>query len=100
MKNDFVHQLVHSLTKSEKRYFKLFSQVQSGTKNYLKLFDALESLVTYDSKQLRKKLKGSPMNLSYEKKYLGKMLLKSLRNFEGENSPLYQVGNMMQDVEL
>lgn len=34
--------LIHALTKSEKRFFKLQSSLPNGEKNYVRLFDAIE----------------------------------------------------------
>ena len=34
--------LVNSLSKAEKRYFKLFSSIQEGDKNYLTVFSLIE----------------------------------------------------------
>ena len=33
--------LIQSLTKAEKRYFRLYANLQSGEKNYLLLFDLI-----------------------------------------------------------
>ena len=40
--------LIKSLSKSEKRFFKLSSSLQSGDKNYLKIFDYIEEQNEYD----------------------------------------------------
>ena len=46
--------LIQSLTKSEKRFFKLHSSLQSGDKNYLRLFDAIDRMKEYDETSLKK----------------------------------------------
>lgn len=38
---DHLIQLIQSLTKAEKRYFRLYTNLQSGEKNYLRLFDLI-----------------------------------------------------------
>ena len=38
---DHLIQLIQSLTKAEKRYFRLYANLQSGEKNYLFLFDLI-----------------------------------------------------------
>lgn len=38
---DHLIQLILSLTKAEKRYFRLYTNLQSGEKNYLRLFDLI-----------------------------------------------------------
>ena len=46
--------LVKSLSKSEKRFFKLSSSLQTGEKNYLQIFDAIEKQPNYDEAALKK----------------------------------------------
>lgn len=84
-KQDQLLELINTLTASEKRYFKIFCKTQTGNKNYVALFDELENAVTYDAKQLAKKMKVSPAALANDKEYLQEVLLRSLRLFH-ENS--------------
>ncbi len=59
-KSDHLLELIQSLTKAEKRHFKLFSsrlQRQEGTQ-FIKLFDILEKLKEIDDDSIRKKLGG------------------------------------------
>ena len=55
-KTDDLFQLIKSLSKSEKGYFKKFSYLYTieGEKNYIKLFDAIEKQKEYDEKKLLK----------------------------------------------
>ena len=46
--------LIKSLTKAEKRYFRLFAG-QTGSLNYIKLFDVIDNQVEYDEKQIKQK---------------------------------------------
>lgn len=46
--------LIKSLTKSEKRFFKLHSALQSSDKNYLRIFDAIDKQKAYDEEGLKK----------------------------------------------
>ena len=48
-----LHSLIKSLTKSEKRFFKLNSSLQSGDKNYLKIFDFVEKQKKYNEEELK-----------------------------------------------
>ncbi len=85
---DLLHQLIHSLSKTEKKYFKEFSSGQ----NYVKLFDAINTQEEYDEAKLKKKFKGEAFtnNFSAAKKYLEEAILRSLRNFNS--------GKLMDDV--
>lgn len=77
----FLHDLVHTLTKSEKRYIK----VQSGSKDkdYLQLMDALIAQRKFDENQLIKDNEGANFlkHLAVNKRYLYELILKSLTNF-------------------
>ena len=97
MSQDPAFDLVKSLTPNEKRFFRL----QSGEdKNYLYVFDALDSMKEYDGDVLKKKLKNKKINVSYEKNYLGKQILKVLRNISSLDSPFLQTNSLMADVEI
>lgn len=100
-KND-VFQLVRSLTKAEKRFFNLYSALSEGDKNYVKLFQALEKMTEYDEKKLKKKLAGERFlsNLSYEKNYLFKMLMRSLRIFHDEGDTENMLHSRFMDINI
>ena len=87
--------LIKSLTKSEKRFFKLSSSLQSGDKNYLKLFDAIEKQNTYDEAAIKEQFKNETFinHLPSEKNHLHRLILKSLRIYNGENS----INSILQD---
>lgn len=81
-KSDHLLELIHSLTKAEKRHFKLFSsrlQRQEGTQ-FIKLFDILEKSKDIDDDAIRKKL-GNIAGVKYAnlKRNLYSNLLTSLR---------------------
>ena len=74
--------LIKSLTKSEKRSFKLYAnRTQSSTSSkFISLFDILDKLEAYDESLIYKKVKGlSPSQLSNTKRHLYKQILVSLR---------------------
>jgi len=82
-------ELIHSLGKQEKRYFKRFaSRHVIGDRNkYVELFDAIASQGSYDEKKIREKFRGAPFlrQLHVAKNYLYKLILDSLRNFHESN---------------
>ena len=51
---DHLIQLIQSLTKAEKRYFRLYANLQSGEKNYLFLFDLINKGIPYVYMGLRR----------------------------------------------
>lgn len=82
---DSLYELVHSLTPSEKRYFKVYLKRNSlkGSNNYELLFDKICKLTTYNGALLKQQLKGTSVekNLSVTKHYLYEHILKSLEYF-------------------
>jgi len=86
--SELLHQLIHSLSKTEKKYFKEFSSGQ----NCVKLFDAINAQEEYDEEKLKNKFKHETFtnNFSVAKKYLEEAILRSLRNFNS--------GKLMDDV--
>ncbi len=93
--------LIKSLTKSEKRYFKLSASIQSGTKVYLELFDAIESASVYDEAKIKEKFKKEPFirQLPAWKNYLYKHILKSLNAYHVNNSIDAQLHDMIQSAQ-
>ena len=77
--------LIQSLSKSEKRFFKLSSSLQDGDKNYLKLFDYIEKQKKYDEAELKnhfQKEKFIKFGLMLELKIMLKKYLMSLKIFK------------------
>ena len=90
--------LVKSLSVNEKRYFALMQKEDSKSKNYIKLFDAVNQQV--ETKKIIAKFSGTKMNVSYEKSYLIKILLKSLRNFHESSSIDTIIYQALFDIEI
>ncbi len=97
-KQQYLIQLIKTLTPNERRYFKLLSNAQSGEKKYLQLFDALEDKEEYNATELSEKLGLSPTQLASEKRYLIQVLLKSLRFYKEELNSDNHIGNMIADA--
>lgn len=94
--------LIKTLSKSEKRFFKLNSSLQSGEKNYLKLFDYIEKQNSYNEDALKKYFSGEKFikHLPSEKNHLYKLILKSLRNFYADQSVKSQLKQEIKNVEV
>ncbi|MEO5642718.1 MAG: hypothetical protein ABIQ40_18435 [Bacteroidia bacterium] len=99
-KSDVTFELVKVLTQNEKRYFRVFSNTRGNDKNYVRVFDALDKMTTYDSKILNKKLAAYKINISYEKNYLYKQLLKMLRAFYTESSAVMELQDTLKTIEI
>lgn len=79
--NDYLYQLIKSLTKSEKRGFKIYAtRTSSADAKFIQLFDALDKADGYDEEVVLKKVKGlQKKQLSNLKAHLYKQILVSLR---------------------
>jgi len=85
---------------SEKRYFKVYSSKHViGDKNeYVQLFDAIDKMAEYDEELLLDKK--FVKNLSAEKNYLYKLVLKSLNAFHQGVNPKTKIYNLLQSIEV
>lgn len=91
-------QLIHSLSQSEKRYFKIFSSFQTGNKLYVKLFDAIVLQKEYNEKKLRAKLKITAFPTA--KAYLYNLILRSLRSQQLNQNASLQLKDLLKDIEI
>ncbi|WP_161888095.1 hypothetical protein [Pontibacter russatus] len=91
---DPVFQLVKSLTKTEKRHFRLFAKRQGSTEGlkFLQLFDAMDGQAVYDDEKV---LENAPAvkktQLANMKANLYKQLLSSLRLYHSGQNPDIQL---------
>jgi tetratricopeptide (TPR) repeat protein len=94
--------LIKSLTKSEKRFFKLQSSLQSGDKNYVRLFDLIDKMAEYDEELVKKTFKGEKFikHLPSEKNHLYKLILKALRSYYGETSISSTLKQEIKNIEI
>lgn len=95
-----LYDLIKSMTMSEKRYFKIFSSkhVIGEVNDYVDLFDAIDSMEEYDERSLKDA--SFVKNLSAEKNYLKKLILKSLVSFNANLNTKIKVLNLIQNAEV
>ncbi|MCB0761936.1 MAG: hypothetical protein KDC12_10475, partial [Flavobacteriales bacterium] len=94
--------LIKSLSKSEKRFFKLSSSLQSGDKNYLKIFDAIDRQVEYDESGIKDQFSDETFikHFPSEKNHLYKLILKSLRSYHADNSASSLLKQEIKNIEI
>lgn len=94
--------LIHSLTSSEKRYFKLFCSFQKGEKFYLQLFDFIERSESPTTEQIRKKFRNFPQinHLPRIKHYLFQLILRALRSYHEDKGVENQLFNKLSEIKL
>jgi hypothetical protein len=101
-KSDALFSLIKSLTKSEKRYFKLFAKLQGKEQTYLALFETMDRLEKYDDQIVRDKHLGQPFikQLHVTKNYLSRLIMKSLRSYHMNDSANAQLKSHLLDIEV
>ena len=103
-RSEHLFQLIKSLSKSEKRSFKLFANRHTiGDKNnYIELFDAIEKQIVYDEALLVKKIKDQKLvnNISSIKVQLYNLILKSLRQYNSGDKASYEIRMYMDYIDL
>lgn len=94
--------LIKSLTKSEKRFFKLSSSLQVGEKNYLKIFDAIDKQKEYNEDAIKSQFKDETFvqHFPSEKNHLYKLVLKSLRAYHSDNSISSILKEEIKNIEI
>jgi len=91
---DPVFSLVNSLTRSEKRHFRLFCNRQGSTEGlkFLQLFDALDNLEQYDEERILTQVPSiKKIQLANLKANLYRQLLSSLRVYQAHQNPDIQL---------
>ncbi len=86
--NDHLYQLIKSLTKAEKRGFKIYAlRNSSEDAKFIQLFDAIDKAKGYDEELILKKISGlKKVQLSNLKAHLYKQIMTSLRlNYVSHN---------------
>jgi hypothetical protein len=92
--------LIQSMSKSEKRYFKLQPHQEEG--NHRVLFDAIEKQTQYNEPKLIEALEGTGIEntLSLSKNRLYHVLLKSLASFHAKSDPNAELYRLIQSIDI
>lgn len=102
--SDQLHKLIHSLTKQEKRHFKIFAgrHTIGEQNNYVVLFDAVERMKEYDEAALMKKFSKELFtnNFSIAKGRLYETILRSLDVFHHNSSVDAQLWKELHYAEI
>ena len=96
-----LQQLIQSLSKSEKRHFRLASQGQDSQPIYLRLFDFYAQNPTADSELVKRRCKLPPhQQLSVLNTYLYQRILSSLKSLHQRSSVDFQIREYLQQAEV
>lgn len=88
-KVDLLIRLVNTLTKAEKRYFRLYSSLQQGSKDYVRLFDLLEKGWHQKTADVKVAFTHLYPGISYDvsSKYLYKIIMDCLLHLHLQHHP-------------
>lgn len=94
--------LINSLSKQEKRYFKIFSSTYRKSTNYIKLFEALSKQKTYNKEDIIRQFKNEKFiqQLHVTKNYLYNLILKSLHLYHINASANSKIKKLLHYVEI
>jgi len=96
--------LIHSLTATEKRYFKVNVGKSSGKNNhqFMEIFEIISKMKSFDEEELKAKLdKGSgSKHLAFRKSHLYNVILSELRGYHKTSSQEIEVLNLLQSVKI
>jgi tetratricopeptide (TPR) repeat protein len=99
-----LHQLIRSMSMSEKRFFKIYSSRHpvGGKNNYLRLFDAIGNQAVYDEARIKNKFRGETFirHLPSEKNYLYSQVLSSLNAFNRDKTSLSRHAANLTSIEI
>lgn len=99
VKKGNLYYLIQSLTKSEKRYFKIFCFSEKSNKNYLQLFEAYEKMEELDEGLIKKQF-AKIKQLHVTKNYLTNLILASLRSYHANISKDAELKDCLRNVEI
>jgi|GEM_PF-5073191 tetratricopeptide (TPR) repeat protein len=98
-------ELIKTLSKTEKRYFKKYSGLHNSVKHHSHaslLFDAFEKMPEYDHDKFKAQNKSKPFykNLASEKQHLMKIILQSLNEYHRNNNKKTTIQFHLNTFEL
>lgn len=97
-------QLIKSLTKSEKRYFKMFANFSGDRKqnNSTLLFDAIDEQEEYNEDELKERFKNETFakQFAVAKNYLQQTIIRSLTAYHNDSSASLELLEMLKAVEV
>src|SRR5436190_8087617 len=102
--HDHVHRVIRSMTRAEKRYFKLYTgrHVLEGQSNQQLLFDAIAAMDDYDESALLARFRHEAFTnrFAITKRRLYETILRSLGAFHAESSVDSRLSRLLHQVEI
>lgn len=104
-KTDKLHELIQSMSMSEKRAFKLFANRHTigDQNNYLILFETIEQMSNFDQEAVERSLQAAQMptrHISSDKNYLYNLILRGLSVFNSNKTTSLKVKELLHQAEV
>ena len=101
-KFDPLFSLIKSLSKSEKRYFRMMTGTHGKNQKYLKLFETMNKMEVYDEPMLKADFArySDSDQIHVVKNYLNGLIMKSLRDYHQKDSVSACIKSRLIDIEL
>jgi hypothetical protein len=100
--SEYLFELVHALSKTEKRYFKRYTSLHGTTeKNYVHLFDEILKMQVYDEGKVKRKYAGGYAdNFGMLKQLLFQQVMKSLSSFYADSSIEHEILSIIREIKI
>ena len=94
--------LIKSLTRNEKRHFQLHSTLQGEEKNYVRLFEAMDTMEFYDKDGILTTFEGETFvnSLHVTENYLYRKIMEALRAFNEANDKEAQIYSLLTQSNI
>lgn len=95
-------ELVKSMSKNEKRYFRMYTAMQKGSKSYIRLFEVLDKQKVHNENEIKNEFEspGIRGQLAFNKHYLYNLIIRSLVSFNQKNSPDIKIQSMISECKI
>ncbi|MGZ3899889.1 MAG: hypothetical protein ACXVNM_02685 [Bacteroidia bacterium] len=100
--SNLLFDIIKSLTPEEEGYFKQFSSLQQGDKNYVKIYNHLINQEEYDEKEIKAHFKNEPFvkHFPSEKNQLLHHVLRSLRHHRCGNNTIAYINEQIKNIQI
>lgn len=101
-KKNNLFDLIKTLSAPERRYFKRSLTGDDSPRTYIKLFDVIDKMDSYDEREIKRKFRNDKFinQLHVMKIYLHESIMKSLRNYHASASTSLKVKDILRNVEI
>lgn len=92
--------LIRSMTKAEKRFLKLYSNLQDGDKVYLRLFDLMKECSSVEETARRFGREAEKCSFEIAVKHLYKVVIECLLHLRGRDSIRSRISDCLSEAEI